>query len=110
MTDTTCPICSGPAHDETYRCETCGAEFSCPSAFFKMPTAVAEITAHRSRPVIGLTTTPEGGVWPTLGDEVTCGPVLPASQVAPSKTQRGFATAQAQQRRSGLRVVGGGEK
>lgn len=45
----TCPFCFKPPHDQTWRCETCGAEFTCPATFFTMPTGVDDLARAQQK-------------------------------------------------------------
>lgn len=114
MNEERCPLCVGPAHSQTWRCESCLARFSCDAALTTgVPDPLNTITTHLARPVIGYR--PAAAVdevledptyEPVLGETITCGPVVVDSGGL-TKTERAFAlaTAQSVQRRQARRLI-----
>ena len=102
-----CSYCLGPSHGKEWQCDSCLASFTCPSAFLALPTPTAQMTGHRTMPVIGMMFGPDGGgPWPEYGDLITCGPVNEVPPDAPkSPLQRALALVETQKRRAELRVV-----
>ena len=102
-----CRYCGLPPHGQEWRCDSCLASFTCPSAFLSLPTPTVQMTGHRTKPVLGMTFGPDGGgPWPEYGDLITCGPVNEVPPDAPkSPLQRALALVATQKRRSELHVV-----
>lgn len=105
-----CIYCRQPEHGRLWRCQSCEAEFMCPSVFLALPTATVEMTGHRTRPVIGYQNGKTGaltvGLVEVYGDPITCGPVNEVPPDAPkSPLQRALALVDAQKRRGELRVI-----
>lgn len=107
---TRCQYCGLPPHGREWRCDSCRAEFTCPSAFLALPTPTAQMTGHRTKPVLGMMFGPDGeGPWPQFGELITCGPVNEATGQSPSNLQRALALVETQKRRAELRVVAAGD-